>query len=443
MVISFAGAIAAGTLVLYLASASGPADKASSGIDVLFTVTSAICVTGLTVRDTGGDFTVLGQAIILSLIQVGGLGILTFSNLVLYLQTGRMSLQQRQMVQDTIGMSPSTTAASLLIRVVLYALTIEMAGAIVLTARFAMDFPLAHAAWLGVFHAVSAFCNAGFGLFSDNLAQYRGDVVVTGTIMILIVLGGFGFVVLSDVGGWIFSLNRGPRRRIVYQSRVVLLTSGVLILAGAIAVFALETRGAVSTGPLPLRILDSFFLAVTSRTAGFNTIATGYLTNGTLFVVIMLMAIGGSPGSTAGGFKTTTLATMFALILSRARNRAKVELLSRTIPEETVTRAMLSLTAFMLAAAAATMVLQVTELSGAGHHLNRGKFLEYAFEVVSALGTVGLSAGVTPSLTTPGKLVIVACMFVGRLGPLIIAASFVGSRRGPEITYPEDDLSIG
>lgn len=443
LVVSFAGAIAVGACLLFAARLWSDGTAPRAFVDALFTAASAICVTGLTVRDIGSEFTFFGQAIILVLIQIGGIGILTFSNFMLYLQTGRMTPQQRRLVQESLGALPSISAPQLLVRVIAYALAIESLGAAALTARFMEDHPFPHALWLGTFHAVSAFCNAGLCLFSGNMQQYRSDFVVNVVLMTLIVLGGLGFLVLTDIGDWAGAAYRGVRRRLLYHTRVVAGTTVLLILLGAAAILSLESSGIASPGPLGQRAMDSLFLSITSRTAGFSTIPTGHLTNGTLFVVILLMPVGGSPGSTAGGIKTTTLATMFALLSSRLRNRAKVELLKRTIPEETVTKAMITLTAFLLAAAAATTVLQITELAGAEHYLHRGKFLEYLFEVVSALSTVGLSTGVTPQLTVVGKLVIIACMFIGRLGPLMIATSLIGTRRGAEISYPEDNLNIG
>lgn len=443
LVLSFAGAIGVGACLLFAARTWSGDTALGSFVDALFTAASAICVTGLTVRDIGSEFSPFGQAVVLVLIQIGGIGILTFSNFMLYLQTGRMTAQQRQLVQESLGALPSISTPRLLVRVIAYAVTIEAIGAAALTLRFMADFPFPRALWLGTFHSVSAFCNAGLGLFPDSMQRYRADLFVNVVLMTLIVLGGLGFLVLTDIGGWVRGAYRGPRRRLLYHTRVVLLTTALLIVGGAATVLALETNGAASTGPIGLRVMDSLFVSVTARTAGFNTVPTGYLTNGTLLIVILLMGVGGSPGSTAGGIKTTTLATMYALLTSRLRNRERVELLQRTVPEDTVSKAMITLTAFLLAAAAATTLLQVTELAGAAHHLNRGKFLEYLFEVVSALCTVGLSTGVTPGLSIPGKLVIVACMFMGRLGPLMIATSLIGTRRAAGISYPEDHLNIG
>ena len=246
-----------------------------------------------------------------------------------------------------VGRAAVHLRAQLLVRVIAYALAIEFLGAAALTARFMDDHPFPQALWLGTFHAVSAFCNAGLCLFADNMQQYRSDPVVNAVLMTLIVLGGLGFLVLTDVGAWAAAAYRGVRRRLLYHTRVVTGTTVLLILLGAAAILLLESSGIASPGPLGQRAMDSMFLSITSRTAGFNTVPTGHLTNGTLFVLILLMAVGGSPGSTAGGIKTTTLATMFALLSSRLRNRAKVELLERTIPEQTVTIAMITLTPWL------------------------------------------------------------------------------------------------
>lgn len=443
LVVSFAAAIFAGACLLFPARLWSGDGAAHAFVDALFTAASAICVTGLAVRDIGSEFSGFGQVVILVLIQIGGIGILTFSNFMLYLQTGRMTPRQRQLVHDSLGALPTISAPKLLIRVIGYAVAIETIGAVVLTLRFLPNHSFPRALWLGIFHSVSAFCNAGLGLFSDNMQAYRSDVVVNIVVMILIVLGGLGFLVLTDLGHWIASSFRGVRHRLLYHTRIVLGTTAFLIVIGAVGILLLESNGTASNGPLMQRVLDSLFLSVTARTAGFNTVPIGLLTNGTLIVMILLMTVGGSPGSTAGGIKTTTLATMFALVSSRLRNRARVELRKRTIPEETVSIAVITLTGFLIVVTVATLALQVTELSGAQRFEHRGRFLEHLFEVVSALCTVGLSTGVTPQLSVAGKLVIICCMFMGRLGPLMIANALIGARRSAEISYPEDNLNIG
>jgi len=443
LVLSFATVILVGGALLAMDFTRRSEPPKTVLIDAMFTATSAVCVTGLSVCDIGKDYNALGQAIVLVLIQIGGLGILTFSNFLLLLSSGHMSLHQRQIVEAMFGSQPHVTPRILLKRVIIYALTIESLGAALLTARFMADFPFPKALWLGVFHAVSAFCNSGLSLFSDSLAAYRADWFLNATVMSLIVLGGLGFVVFSDLAGYFRRAHQSSRRILMLHTRIVLLTTILLISVGAAGIFILESRGSTVTGPWYQRILESVFLSITARTAGFNTVDTGALTNGTLLLVILLMTIGGSPGSTAGGIKTTTFAIILALITTSARNRPRVELFSRTIPVSTVTKALITAASFLLAAAICTLALQVTELPAHSANLDRGHFLNSLFEVVSALGTVGLSTGMTPALTSMGKLIIMGCMFAGRLGPLMIASSILGHQRVPDRSYPEETVIVG
>ena len=263
------------------------------------------------------------------------------------------------------------------------------------------------------------------------------------TIMTLIVLGGLGVIVSADIRSWFAPLSARPRSRLALHSRVVLKTTTLLVLGGAFFIFLLELTGPAIPGSWPRHGLESLFLSVTSRTAGFNTVQTGQLTNGTLLVVIMLMTIGGSPGSTAGGVKTTTMAVLYALVRSHIRNRSRTELLERSIPYDVVAKAVVTFFGFMLMILVGVMALQITEMYGKPHQEFRGDFIEYLFEVVSALGTVGLSTGITPKLSMLGKVTIIMCMFVGRLGPLMIANSLIGSRRRVGITYPEERIIVG
>jgi trk system potassium uptake protein len=443
LAVSFATTILLGACVLYLLGCLAPGETAKTAVEVLFTSTSAVCVTGLIVRDTGSEFGLFSQAVILLLIQLGGLGILSFSNLVVVSQTGRLSVEQRLVVEQTHGALPHVGATEVLKAVFLYTFVVETIGAVILSIRFALDYPLGYAVWLGVFHAVSAYCNAGFSLFSTNLTAYRNDWVVNLTVMTLIVTGGMGMIVLVDLVNWTRRRRRRAAPRLALHTRVVLRTTLLLIIGGAALVFLLELTGNAIRGPWTERLLGSVFLSITSRTAGFNTVDTSSLTNGALLLVMILMTVGGGAGSTAGGIKTSTAAVLYALIRSRARNRPKVEMLDRSVPMDVVAKALTTTAGFLGMIVFATLLLQVTELYGAPHNLHRGAFLEHLFEVVSALGTVGLSTGLTAALSDAGKLVIILCMFVGRLGPLLIAGSLIGLQRRIDYSYPEEHIIVG
>lgn len=443
IVVSFALFIVSGTFLLLPSMTVRENISPNSFIQALFTATSAVCVTGLTVRDTGMELSTLGQAIVLLLIQVGGLGILTFSNLFLLLYAGRVDITQRMALKETHGSLLHLPIRTLILYIFLYTFLIELAGAAILTLRFLKDYSLGSALWLGTFHSVSAFCNAGFSLFPDSLARYRHDVVINLTIMLLVIMGGLGFVVLADITYWAKGLRNVPRVLLSLHSRTVLITSGLLILGGALLIAVLESNGQASAGSWFERLLESVFLAVSGRTAGFNTLQTAQLTNGTLLIIILLMMVGGSPGSTAGGIKTTTLAVLYALIVSQVRNCTRVELMRRSVPSHVVAKALMTMAVFLLIVLVSVILLQITELGGVPHSMHRGNFLEYLFEVVSALGTVGLSTGITTGLSTAGKLIIIGCMFIGRLSPLLIANSLIGMRQQTDYSYPEEDIIVG
>jgi trk system potassium uptake protein TrkH len=445
LVMSFAVVILLGTVLLLMPGVMVHTGRELTVIDALFTSTSAVCVTGLTVRDTGTEFSFFGQAVVLVLIQMGGLGILTLSNLLLLARSGRVGLSGRMLIEESHGLLPFVSPARLLQDIVLYTFAVETLGTAILASHFllAHHYNFSRAVWLGLFHAVSAFCNAGFGLFSNSLIGYSGDWVINITIMTLIVLGGIGFLVFADVRYWIRRSRHVPRSRLSLHSRVVLRTSLLLTAGGAALIFLLELTGKAMPESAGIDVLQSLFLAVTARTAGFNTVETEQLTNATLLIVMLLMVVGGSPGSTAGGIKTTTLATLWALLSSRVRNRPRVELLNRRLPTEVIAKALMTAAGFLLAIIVAVILLQITELFGQPHALHRGEFLEYLFETISALGTVGLSTGITGGLSGPGRLVITFCMFVGRLGPVLVAVSLVGRQHRKEYSYPEEELIVG
>ena len=417
-----------------------------SWIDSLFTATSAVCVTGLTVVDTGKDFSPFGQVVVLLLIQGGGLGIITFSNFLLLAMGRKLGLGARAIVSETHGDVADASPGRLVFWAILFTLAAEALGAAALFFAFRGLGDAAHVAWLATFHSVSAFCNAGFSLFGPSLAEYRNNVWVNMTIMCLIVAGGLGFVVFHDI----FSVygpskyRRGTRRRrLSLHSRIVLRTTLGLIVVGAAAIWIFELGNTFAGAPWYEDVLPSLFLSVTTRTAGFNTVDTSQLTNVTLLIVIVLMFIGASPGSTGGGIKTTTFAVLWASFQSQLNNRPDTEFLNRRVSSDTVAKAMTTTVGFALVAFAGVALLQITEYAGQSPGATRGWALEYLFETVSALGTVGLSTGVTSKLTTLGKLVLIACMFVGRLGPLVVAVSFLGRRERLPYSLPEERVMIG
>lgn len=443
--VSFALAIGAGSAMLYLESFSS--GMPVRWVDALFTITSATCVTGLATLDTGTAFSLTGQLIILSFIQLGGLGIVTLSSGLLLLLGHRPSFSERSVATETFGLPTHIPWQRLLRRVIAYTFTIEAIGAALLYLRFSALYPgePGRAWYVAIFHAISAFCNAGFSLFPDSLERFRYDPLVNLVIMALIILGGIGFFVLEEIRAWIWRRLSGKTWRWSLHTRVVLVMSAALIVAGAVLLFALESfNPRMLDAPWYGRLWPAFFQSVTSRTAGFNTVPIGGMTNASLMLVILLMFVGGSPGSTAGGIKTTTLAILLMVVWSRMRGRADTEAAGRRIPQDLVVKSIAVTLAFAFAVVLFTLLLQVTEVGGAAPDAAvRGRFFELTFESMSAFGTVGLSMGVTPTLTTVGKLLIALAMFAGRLGPLSFALSLLGELRGPAYHYPEERVMIG
>jgi trk system potassium uptake protein TrkH len=331
----------------------------------------------------------------------------------------------------------------LLRRVVLFTLACEAVGALFLFVRFVFDFQLKMAAWLAIFHSVSAFCNAGFSLFGDSLMAYREDAVVNLIVVALIVAGGIGFVAAMDIIEQVAAMARGVRRKLTAHTRMVVVTSFLLIAAGALLFLVFEWNNTFATEAAGGEAVQSVFLSVTARTAGFNTVETAHLTNMTLVVVMVLMVIGASPGSTGGGIKTTSLVVVWALVRAQLYNRPEAEVGRRRVPPELVAKALALMALYGCAVVVGMIALQATEFGELPHQATRGLFLEHLFEVVSALSTVGLSMDVTARLSRGGLLVLMGLMFVGRVGPLVIAASVIGERSQLGYRLPEADIMIG
>jgi len=440
--LSFFTVILVGTILLSLPVAT-EANGDLSLIDALFTSTSATCVTGLVVVDTGTKFTMFGQLVILMLIQIGGLGIMTFSTFFIFLLSGRLSFINREVLVDTLSQNPSAELTKLLKIIILFTVIIELGGAAVLTTRFLEDYSLSHAAYLGMFHSVSAFCNAGFSLFSDSFVAYKNDPVINMTIMTLIVLGGLGFIVILDIyNNRKFFLGK-DKPRFSFHSKLVLKSTAHLILLGAFLYFVLEYSNALSGLPIQGKIFTSFFQSITTRTAGFNTVDIRSLTTTTLFIFVLLMFIGASPGSCGGGIKTTTFVILLNSIFHRFRMQEDVNISKRRIPDVTISRIISIVFFSMFIIILFTILLLVFELSLSPHFAKDGLFLDILFEAVSAFGTVGLSTGITPELTGIGKVLITILMFVGRLGPLTIALALNASRETPKFKYVQEDVMVG
>jgi trk system potassium uptake protein TrkH len=430
LVLGFALVIFFGALLLTLPQATQNG-LGLPFLNAVFTATSAVCVTGLVVVDTATTFTNFGQWVILLLIQVGGLGFMTFATLFAMILGRRITLKQRLLLQEALNQVSVEGIVRLVRSVLKISFAIEAIGALILTLRWQSDFGWSKALYYGIFHSVSAFNNAGFDLFGNfsSLTAYVGDPVVNITIMLLIICGGLGFIVLADL--------LGPRKRYRLHTKIVLQVSAALILIGAVVIFLMEFTNPKTLGPLPIgtKVLAAFFQSVSPRTAGFNTLNLAGMYDTTLLSMIVLMFIGASPGSTGGGIKTTTFIAMVLSVLSTYRSDPHVVLGGRTLPKDVIQKAWAITTSAAVLVFLIVSILSLTE---------RTDLLTVLFEVTSAFGTVGLSLGITPYLTDVGKMAIILTMFIGRVGPLTLA--FVLSQKKNKkahIKYPDERIMIG
>lgn len=414
-----------------------------SWINALFTATSATCVTGLVVVDTGSFFTPFGRGVILVLIQIGGLGIMTLTSLAFYLMRQRVSLTDRIAVGQNLLYDAEFNLGRFLIAIVALTFTIELIGAALLFSTVPEAISFSNA----LFHSVSAFCNAGFSLYPDSLMHWQSNIPVNLIFIGLIILGGLGFSVLAEIGGWGFKRlswkQKNRTRRLAWYAKVVLTTSFALIIGGWFVLFFTESIGYQEQVPLKTALVTSLFQSVTCRTAGFNTVEIGSMSNVSLMIMMFLMWVGGAPGSTAGGIKVTTLRVLTSFYRSQIMGRKQAVIGAVAVNRATENKALV-LTLFSLTIlACAVFLLHLTEGGDVLHDQSRGLFLNIAFEVTSALGTAGLSTGITGTLSFLGKCIIVVLMFVGRLGPLIFLA-LIQEFQSEEVYYrPEGNLLIG
>jgi len=453
LIASFQVLIIAGTLVLMLPRSAA---KQNIGfVDALFTATSATCVTGLVVKDTGEDFSFMGQVVILGLIQLGGLGIVVFGAIFALLLGQALSVREQVAMQDLLSARTVGQIGKMITFIFLGTLILEAVGAVGLIGMWD-DVPgkadKFGVLWCSIFHSISAFCNAGFGLFGDSLSSYRGSWGAYGIICPLIILGGLGFGVLYDLVTVGFDrVKRFFKRlfskrlrfsmeaplRVQLQSKIVLAVSAALIIVGMILILILENNTGYGDCEGCSTIAGAFFQSVTARTAGFNTVDISAMSPASQFVLIILMFIGGSPGSTAGGIKTVTLAVIVMATVAALRKRSDVEMFRRSVRLVVIGRAITVVMLFVMVLVTATLALAITERD------NGFEFSDIAFEAASAIGTVGLSTGITGSLTTAGKLIIIVVMLIGRLGPLTLLAALTFNLKPVRFNYPNEAVIVG
>ncbi len=426
---SFLTLILIGTLFLLVPECHAEGSKITF-LDCLFTSTSSVCVTGLVVVDTATDWSRLGQIVILILFQLGGIGIVTFGALFALLLGQKISFRQRALLKEQYGQAAVINILHIIPVVAGTTLVIEALGAVLLYPSFVAQFGPGEAAFHAVFHAISAFCNAGFSTFSDSLEQFQGHLIINVVIAVLIVVGGLGFPVVAE-----FLERKDRRKRLSLHTRVVLWSSGVLIVIGAIVFYIIQAGLDPNFRELPLlnRLFASVFQSITARTAGFNTIRIEELAPANLLVLMFLMFIGGSPSGTAGGIKTTTFVASFAAVRAVLMGRGDAVLLDRRLERGTLQRALVLVVLAICTVFLGTILLHLT---------GGGDFMQIGFEAMSAFGTVGLSTGVTPDLTTGQRIVIIFVMFIGRLGPMTFALA-LAKPRVEQVKFPETTLLTG
>ncbi|MCK8825050.1 TrkH family potassium uptake protein [Fuchsiella alkaliacetigena] len=418
-----------GTILLSLPIATA-GEQGLNLLDALFTATSATAVTGLIVVDTGSYFSLFGQSVILLLIQIGGLGFMTSSTILALLLGRKINLNERIIIQEELNYFNLDGLINLVRYVSLLTFGIELLGAVLLFLRFIFTYSASKAAYYSVFHAISAFCNAGFALWADSLEAFSGELYVNLIITSLFIIGGIGFAVIADL------YRKRSLNNLSLNTKLVLTVTISLILLGSLVIFALESfnPATLQYSSLKERVIAAYFQGVTPRTAGFNTIPIGKMTEASLFFTIILMFIGASPGSTGGGLKTTTIGALLAVVYSLAQGSDEVELFKRRLGRATIYKALAVIIISLFWILVVTMVLTITE---------EANFLAVLFESVSAYGTVGLSTGVTGDLSSIGRVMIILSMFLGRVGPLTLAIAIGEKERQGKLRYPEEKILIG
>lgn len=436
MALAWAATIIVGAVLLWMPFSAQ--HQRLSFLDALFTATSAVCVTGLSTITISEDLSPVGQGIVLVLIQAGGLGIGVLATLLL-LAAGRATLSSQQHTQGALA-AVRVKPLALVRWAVGVTLLLEITGAIILSLRFGGG---ADGWWKGVFHSISAFCNAGFSLYPDGLTRYVGDPVVNFTITGLIIAGGLGFIALRQLSLWLTGQAKGERFPLFLHTRVVLAGSIALWALGMLMFLVLEWDNTMYGMPVGTRLLAAWFQSVTTRTAGYNTLDFGAMREPTLFFTMFFMQIGGAPGGCAGGVKITTVVVVLAAVRAHYRGAYSTGLFKRSVPPEVVNRAfqLIALTLLFMTLVVSGLLLTEEFLGPLEGRTSR--LTELAFEAVSACGTVGLSTGITPRLSDSGKLLIILCMYVGRLGPLALALAVYQPSSKVRFEYPKEELAIG
>lgn len=401
----------------------------TSVLEAVFTATSATAVTGLIVVNTAEHWTTFGQIVIMSLIQIGGFGFMTSTTILFFIFGRKMSLKDRLIIMEDLNYNKISGVIALSKYIIITTFIIELIGAILLFLPFQRTMPLSKAFFYSLFHSISAFNNAGLDLFGNSLENFVSNAYINFVISTLFILGGLGFIVMDEL------FHKRNYKNLSLHSKIVISITLILIIIGSLSIFILEYNNPETIGSLNLKgkILASFFQGVSPRTAGFNTISIGRFHDATLFIMIVLMFIGASPGSTGGGVKTTTAGTLLVVVYNMAAKKEDMEIFNRRLKKKAIFKALTIVIISLIVIVSVTMILTFSE---------EFSFIHIFFEVFSAFGTVGLSTGITAELTTVGRIFITLTMFVGRVGPFTLALA-IGKRYNKGIRYPEEDILIG
>ena len=438
-ILSYVLAILIGGTMLKMPFSLEPG-KVISWIDAYYTATSALCVTGLTVVDTGTTFSLAGELVVMGLIQFGGFGLMTFFALVFLWTGSRVSMQQVSFLKETYSQTLLQDGRRMLLLIFVFTAISEIIGTALLVFVWHGPMPFTQRLYYGLFHSVSAFNNAGFGLFPDNLMSYYDNILLNLTITTLIILGGIGAPVIMDC--WSF-IHSPTRFRFSLHTKLTAVTTLVLIIGGTLAIWLIQRGTPVYQMPLHDQLMASYFHAVSARTAGFNTVDLRQYGSAAIMIIMILMFIGASPGSCGGGIKTTSIATLLVVLWNRLKGRNVNNVFKATLSTDTVTR---TVSIFILAAIFVTLIhvgLLVTQRGDLPHYLSGGKFVEYLFETISAFGTVGLSIGATAKMNATGKCLIMLAMLVGRVGIMTIVFLFISRESPARYQFVEENVMIG
>ena len=431
LALGFAGLILIGALLLNLPIASKSGESIGF-VNALFTSASSVCVTGLVVVNTGEYWSLFGHIVIIFLIQMGGLGFMTLATLVALILGKKITLKERLIIREQLNQETMSGLVKLTRYVIFSTFAIEGIGALVLSTRFIPIYGLGRGIWFSIFHSISAFCNAGFDILGDSIAPFVGDITINLTIAFLIIIGGLGFSVYIDI-------SRNKRfKRFSLHSKLVLVTTFILIIVGMILFYLIEWNNpdTLQTLNTKEKVISSFFQSVVTRTAGFYSVNMSKIRDTTTFIMVVLMFIGGSPGSTGGGIKTTTFGAIFLTTFSVIRGRNDVVAFKKRIPQEIIYRALSIASIGLFLIVIVSMILTISE---------EANFLDLLFETTSAFATVGLTRGITPDLTSFGKVLITVMMYLGRVGPLTMAFAFAKRQKNikENYRYSEENIFVG